>query len=288
MPTHRLFGLAVASVRPLPGPTVSAPADLIITEHDGRLRRQPENQRGYVYTRGADGTVRVSWNDLFDFVVSADGSRIDVHADATRHREPVYTYLLSQVISVALLSKNIESLHASAVAWQNRAYVFLGHSGAGKSTLTAALVHHGARLLTDDLLVLTDHHEVAPGAHRIKLDPDTAAQLGIAWPSVPMEDGSGKAVLQLPPERCAHAAVPLAGIFVLAPHADHCMVEDMSAQEATRELLAATFNPLRTDAPRLSGLLRNAQQLAAQGAVRRLHVPRDFARLDDVARLLFE
>src|SRR5688500_3475929 len=127
MYTHRLYDLAVTSPRPLPAPHTAGFPNLAITEHpQRRISAKPFNHFGYTYDVLTDGSVHVAWSDLVDFVVSADGSRIDVQAGTTWHHEPVYTYRLSQVISDALLAQQIESLHGSAVAIEHHAVVVLG------------------------------------------------------------------------------------------------------------------------------------------------------------------
>ena len=287
MHRHQLFGLVVASARPLPAPLASGAADLTITEHQGRLPGLIPNEWGYAYAQRADGSVQVSWSDLFDFVVSADGSHIAVHTGAPVGYEATYTYLLSQIISVALLGKNIESLHGSAVAYQDKAFVLLGDCGAGKSTLTAALLRAGARLLTDDLVVISADGSVARGAHRLKLHPETAQELNLPWPTESMADGGGKHVVQLPPECCASRDTALERIYFISANAAAARVEPLSIPDATRELLAATFNPLHTQPPRLSQLLNNAQALAARFGVHKLHVPHSLDRIDEtVATIL--
>ncbi len=236
-----------------------------------------------------DGAVHVTWSELFDFIVSADGSRIDVYVENDRESEAVYTYLISQVISVALLQKNIESLHASAVALDAKAIVLVGDSGYGKSTLVAALLRNGASLVTDDLLVLTAHgdgYDVAPGACRFKLDPRTADLLGVTWPAVPMPDGSGKLIYMPDAATCVSDSLPLDRILLVHPHASHAALEPVAQPDATHALLAATFNPLHTDPQRLTRLLHDAQQIARHVRIERLHVPRDLELIDQVVALI--
>jgi hypothetical protein len=291
MHAHRLYGVVVAAPRALPGPPAQAPADITVYEHATRRPSLlPANARGYSYGFLENGDIHVSWSDLFDFVVRSDGRRIDVHSEPAHSAEPVYTYLISQVISVALLQLRIESLHASAVAVDGRAIVLIGDSGYGKSTLTAALLRAGARLLTDDLLVLREKeaaYDVAPGAFRLKLDPGTARELGLGWSGVPMADGSGKYVYLLDPALCVADPLPLHRIMLLQPHAHAPRREEVATADATRELLAATFNPLHTQPTRLARLLHNAQKIARHTRVERLHVPRDLKQLDEVVALTF-
>lgn len=279
----------MAAPRALPAAPANGTPDILIREH---LVRRPSplapNARGYVYTVLPNGAVHVSWSDLFDFVVSRDGRCIDVYAEPDRGTESTYTYLISQVISVALVQLGIESLHASAVAIDNQAIVLIGDSGYGKSTLTAALLRAGAKLITDDLLVLRKTaagYHAAPGAFRLKLDPDTGRALGLKWKGVPMADGSGKLVYLLEPPMCVTESKPLRRILMLQPNARELRLEPVSPAAATRELLAATFNPMHTEPARLTRLLQDAHQMARTVGIERLHVPRDLTLIDRVVAL---
>jgi len=73
-------------------------------------------------------------------------------------------------------------LHASAVAIQGRAIVFVGGSSLGKSTLAAALCEHaGASLLGDDAVVIerrSDGFHAVALDERHWLDGDSARALG--------------------------------------------------------------------------------------------------------------
>jgi hypothetical protein len=285
---YLLYGLVVESPRQLYAPSVTGTPDIVIAEHfNRRPAATPPNKFGYSYNTLADGSIHVSWSELFDFLVSADGTRIDLHVGAQGDPEPAYIYLISQVISVALLQRGIESLHAGAVAIDGKALVLLGESGCGKSTLTAALVQRGAKLITDDLLVLQhdeNNYEAVPGAFRIKLEPDTATRLGIDWLGTPMADGSGKHVYRLADAQCVTGKTPLAQLVVLEPTTGPLQAEPLPPAQATRTLLEATFNPLHTEPPRLASLLANSSRLVAELPVSRLYVPRDLRAIRAVAQ----
>jgi hypothetical protein len=89
-----------------------------------------------------------------------------------------------------LLLKNIAlwrgkfALHAGAVEISGgRAFVVAGHKGAGKSTLLAGLYAAGARLVAEDMAVLSrsggSGWRVHSGARILKLVSQTAAALGL-------------------------------------------------------------------------------------------------------------
>lgn len=80
-------------------------------------------------------------------------------------------YCFGLGLAIALELRGVTCLHGSAVR---------GDSQAGKSTLTAALVSTGAKLLSDDLLLLYPHNEswrAYPSSESVRLWPDSAAHL---------------------------------------------------------------------------------------------------------------
>ena len=92
----------------------------------------------------------------------ADGARFWVdHAGTTIWMtfattiEDACTYLAGPVLSFTFRLRGEFSLHASAVAFGDRAFAFAGPHAAGKSTIAAALGRSGCPVLTDDILRLT-------------------------------------------------------------------------------------------------------------------------------------
>jgi glycosyltransferase involved in cell wall biosynthesis len=74
-------------------------------------------------------------------------------------------------------------LHGGVVTGvDGRTVAILGTSGAGKSTLAAALVASGARLVSEEVIVLdrTTPGLVQPGVPRIKTSPEAAQALGLS------------------------------------------------------------------------------------------------------------
>jgi hypothetical protein len=287
---YRLYGLVVQADTSLPAPPAHGSPDISITTQPLRFRSTiAPNIYGYSYQRRTDGSVHVSWSDLFDFVVHANGRRIDVFAGTDIDGETVVAYLISQVLSVALLLQGIPTLHASAVSLHGNAVVLLGESGFGKSTLTAALLAEGAQLITDDLLVLRKEaagYVAVPGAQRIKLAPAAADALHLAWPDTPMLDDSGKHVYHVPAAHCAAAPVPVERVLLLQPDAAQPSLVSLSKQQATRALLSATFNPLHTENARLQELLLTAEAIADALPFYQLAIPRALARLAEVSALV--
>ena len=90
------------------------------------------------------------------------------------------TVLQGRLMAYLLRQRGCLPLHASAVAIDGRAILFLGESGAGKSTTAAAFYSRGHSVLGDDV-----------GAVRVV---DGAVELRTAWPGVRLLDDSREVI----------------------------------------------------------------------------------------------
>ena len=123
----------------------------------------------------------------------------------------------STVAALVLAWRGAVPLHGSAIEIAGRAVLLLGRGGAGKSTLAASLTTHGARLISDDLSVLTGKDgrgapALLAGRPGIRLNPAIAAFSGLDLASTPTNRGKVVVV----PNRVASAAqVPLSLILSL-------------------------------------------------------------------------
>jgi hypothetical protein len=85
----------------------------------------------------------------------------------------LHPYLAFPAAVVSHWSRRL-ALHAGAVITERGAVAILGDKGAGKSTLVATLAQLGAKVLTDDLLVI-DGGDAFAGPRSVDLRPDMAA-----------------------------------------------------------------------------------------------------------------
>lgn len=102
----------------------------------------------------ADKNYLVSFPDLGDFDVSADGCAVRAWPAPGISEDTMQHLYLNQVLPLALSKQGRIVFHASAVDTGDGAIAFLGESGRGKSTLAASFASGGQRFLTDDALLL--------------------------------------------------------------------------------------------------------------------------------------
>ena len=305
--SYCVYGVRLKSVMPLPGPETTSSGQAAIELLSGsaslfsRARREagicPEEKEWFRHAGLSDGSDYLRWSGLFEFLVSADGYRINCRGLKGVSPESFQTYLLGQVLSFALLKQGIEPLHATSVVLDEEAVAFLGDCGYGKSSLGAAFLQAGYPLLTDDLLVLKekgDRFVAYPGPPRIKLFPKIARSvLGDRVNRAPMNNHTPKLVIPLAQNETVSAerVFPLKAIYVLTPppasSRNHKIaIRKLSPRRAFLALLKNTFNTVIVEPDRLKCQFVLATRLAARVRVNSLSYPRALQHLPAVREAL--
>lgn len=246
-----------------------------------------------------DGATYLQWSDLFEFLISADGRRIDYRPLKHATAESFSVYLLGQVLSFSLLALGVEPLHGTVAVIEGHAVGFWGDCGYGKSTLGAALLARGCPILTDDVMVLEEKNAVFtvhPGLPRLKLFPAVARRvLGTGLPGTPMNQRTSKLVLPLGPGQSCRRAVPLKALYVLSDPSGRTRarparprIEPLSRRDACLEVIRAAFNLSVFERERLANQFAFATRLATSVPVHRLIYPRRMSALPEVCDAVFE
>ena len=229
------------------------------------------------------GQSYLRWDDLFEFLVDADGRRIWCGWLGATSLESLQVYLLGRALSFALIKQGFEPLHATVVVIDGNAIAFLGSSGFGKSSLAAAFVAAGYPVLTDDLLLLrllSGGFDAQPGPPRLKLFPKVARRfLGGAAEGVPMNQLTQKLVLPLTAGRYQAGSAPLRALYLLGgPREQYrkqrIRVTALSARETFVELVRCTFNALVTGSERMQRQYLESLQVSLRVPARRVSYPR--------------
>jgi len=258
-----------------------------------RIGGKPDANRWFQHARLPDGSDYLRWSGLFEFLIAADGRRIACRSLDGATRETFQTYLLSQVLSFALLKRGVESLHSTAVVIDGEAVGFVGDCGYGKSSLGAAFLQAGHPLLTDDLLVVKETRAgfvAYPGPPRIKLFPEIAKTLlGERGTGTPMNSLTPKLVIPLGEEkiRVWQGVSILKAIYVLKPPTDgargsRVTIRRLSPRQAFIELLKNTFNAMVVEPARLGRQFELTARLAGKISVKSLSFPRTLGDLPAV------
>lgn len=232
MPAYAVAGVVLDADLPLAGlaPTSASDATWVIraatTPPDLEVERVAEMQT-------ADGRP---WGEL---CAGADGYRLTYHGRVSFYvhfatRTVTYVpvgglpevtlrhLLVDQLLPHLLAVGGSLVLHASAVVHDGEAVAFVGPTGAGKSSMAAGFVRRGARLLTDDFVVLQesgDGYLATPAYPSIRLWGDAAEQFAERPEDLhEVADYTEKRRWEVPPE--AHAAEPVPLRAIVAPGDD--------------------------------------------------------------------
>lgn len=233
----------------------------------------------------------IRWKGLWDFLVSAKGNRITARRIGAESMESFYDYLLTQVLSFALLRQGIESLHSSVVVIDGRAIGFLGDSGSGKSSLVATFLKSGFPLVTDDMLVLQRNNGsfmAHPGLPRIKLFPKVASTLlGRRVNGTRMNPSTSKMVIPLLPEESCRVPVPLSSLYILNSPATarpnrKVTIRRLSRRAAFVALIQNVFNFKMNEPDRLRRHFLFSSSVASKTPVSVLSYPRTWTSLASV------
>ena len=299
----RVFGATLVADRPLPSlPLALVPRDgcrsfWTLRTHDiaapdlsvradavqlGQFRYST----GTLVTLAAHGTGHdITIADTGRFTLSNDGCTIRHDAPPDVDRAAVVLDLIGVVLPFVLHRDGAWCLHASAVATPDGVIVFLAPSGVGKSTLATACATVGCALVADDVVVMRQHAHgvtVTPAGVPLRLHAATAHAIGVAARD---EDEWGKMHV------IADSAVtdlPLAAIYVLAPvNAMDAVVREARATRAAALALVANGKITELLGGDVEGdVLSRCVAMAHVTRMYDLAVPRDLARLDEVARAL--
>ncbi len=168
-------------------------------------------------------------------------------------------------------------LHAGAVEVNDRAVAVLGPAGTGKSTVTAMLCAAGARLLTDDVLVLDESGGAVAcrrASTQVRLRPNAASLVALFDVApVQRQTADGRLALTLPSS--PHERCPI-GLVILPRPSRDAVSAVLTPVPPARAVFALLAEPrvggLRTPEHQ-QRLFQGAAALAAQVPMVEAHIP---------------
>ena len=256
-------------------------------------RRIREEQ--YRLWRCATG-LRLEYSHAGTFDLLDGGSRIVWYHRADALPELVRSIIIGPVIALALELGGFLCLHGSAVTIESRAIAFLGPKHHGKSTLATALTTAGAKLVGDDLLVVSPGPPavVCPGVASVRLWADMTAALPLDSICKTLIPGVKTIVTGFSEASLAERPAVIDAIYVLSPlarDADGPAVRRtrLSRIEATVALAHQTkLSDSLVGFHAAGSQLASAAAVAASVPVWRLETIRDAARLGTIVTQLIE
>jgi len=232
-----------------------------------------------------DDIVYLKYPEVGLFRIQA-GNEILVDPAPTVDPTVLRFHILGPALAVALHQRGQLVLHASAVAVDGNAVVFLGETGVGKSTLAACCADAGHGLLADDLAAV-EHQDgefhLRPGFPSAKLDSETATALNVTGhESAPTGESLVDKDYYPATEPTETEQYPVKRVYLLAED-DTPHLNRLASPEAVAALYRhAYLRKLSERAEESEGVLEMCGRLAAQTPVKRLSRPRDLEQLPAV------
>ncbi len=295
MDHYLAYGLTIQSVFSLPElPTVNETAgdpDVLI-RRDDLAPVSPET--AYIEKdrriEAEPNICRITFDDIGTFRIE-DGARIlvDPVAAATPSTKVFRRLLEGQVFGVLLHQRGSLVLHASAVAVNGRAAVFLGPTGVGKSTTAAACYSRGYQLLDDDVVAVQfvdGTPTVAPGVPELKLKPSTADRLGIETTTAAEDEGGTGKEYHCTATDEKREPKPLARCYLLRK-GEELTIEEVPPADRVFSLIANTYTSgLLDDTNATTPHFRQCSRVAEQTPIQELHRTDDFSDLEEFVDLI--
>jgi hypothetical protein len=288
---YTAYGLGLHSFLPLPELiTEEREADVVfrlgrvnglnLHKVDGTHGFKADAQEAYYFMEGVGSFL------------ARGGQEIIVDPRPEADERAIRLCLLGPGLAIILHQRQRLVLHASAVAVDGKAIVFLGGQGWGKSTLAAALHVRGYKMLADDVTAIqmdSDCPKVLPGFPQLKLWPDAVTALGDNPETLPLlHPEVAKRAFRVTAgfPRCP---LPLKYIFVLAT-GEYLEIESLRLQEALVELIrhsyAARFENHLIEATGIATHFKQCARLVQNARLYRFRRPTSLSVIDEHVSIL--
>jgi hypothetical protein len=290
---YRVFDLVLKSNIPIPGLRPLEKSDVpTVTVHFGTVpdgagcptpSSQPAYQSPYRDDSGApivriwclsDTTYQLSYVNGLNFTVNYANSEIWSTWPEDVLFQDAASYLLGPVLGIFLRLRKRICLHASAVAYKDRAIVFAGSPGAGKSTLAAAFSCRGLAVLSDDIVLLEKDNQAQfcaiPSHPFLSLWPESVELIKRKPEELPLifsQVDKRRLVLETP-GRFESRSLPIGAIYVLDnERAAAGRVEDLTGQDALVSLITESYGTYVLDLERRVQELDALSELISKTAI---------------------
>ena len=220
---------------------------------------------------------------IADFQV-CDGEKIYWH-DLQKEFIPsqVRAYILGSAIGAILIQRGNTVIHANALTKDSKTIICAGNGGDGKSTLAYSLMRQGWKLLSDDLVALSDDFCVLPGIPRIKLWDDAISYYGIEKNTLKrVREDMNKYQLTGDCVNSVYTKCKINAIYVLDKNKDTNVKSEISSQkEKFLRVHNHIYRPLYVNGlHKGANYFKKLTKLIKQIPVYKLSLPRTLSKMD--------
>jgi hypothetical protein len=241
-------------------------------------------EEGWGHFSPAPNEDYLFWQHVGSFLVLG-GRTILVDPSPAADERLLRLFVLGPVLAMLLRQRDYLLLHASAVAVNDEAVLFLGSAGWGKSTMAATLHDRGHRLVTDDVAALRvggSRPVLFPGFPQLKLWPEALVSLGDDPEKLPRCGPYFEKRARPVGHSFSSTPLPTKRIYVL-DEGDTPEILPLGAQEALAELAHHTYVAMDIGS---ASHFRKCVDLANVATVCSLRRPKSLSQLPRVARLV--
>jgi hypothetical protein len=205
--------------------------------------------------------------------------------------------LLGPILGFVLTLRGTTCLHASAVAFDNKAVALLGPRSAGKSTTAAAFARLGYSVLTDDVVAIDDRGDsflIQPGYPRLRLWADSVGALFGAGDALPLLTPNwDKRYLDLTSRdyQFQQKPLPLAAVYILGERSDDSsapFVEAVSANTGMMSLVVNSYATYLKDKKMRAQEFDLLSRISARVPLRRVTPHADAAHLSRLCEIIID
>ncbi|NNE66492.1 MAG: hypothetical protein HKN33_07985 [Pyrinomonadaceae bacterium] len=234
--------------------------------------------------------------DPISFIFNLGDQLLSVYHSNSTSWSDLQSYLVGPAMGIVMRLQGIQCLHSSAVEVDGKAIALVGYSTSGKSTLATGLSKKGAKVIADDIAVLSsrDGRFVVPAGYtKVRLRPEAADFLTDDPDSLPIVYSHRDSRYVSLNEDTSYRgdALPLSAIYILGEHSDDFKepcIEDVSAKDKLVRLLQNTYGSYvvmdELRAKEFKALSRVAQQIP----IRKLRYAHDIKTLPKQCEIILE
>lgn len=192
-------------------------------------------------------TFEMEGREPLDFVVDSGNKRLTIIHHPDELISDLESYLVGPGLGIVMRLRGMVCMHSSVVAINGKAVALLGHSTAGKSTTAAGLANAGAKVMADDIAVLTPKEngfEVQPGYSKVRLRPVAAGFLTENPESLPIVYSTRDSRYVSLDQDKGHnnGALPLVAIYILGNVSEDYNEPSIAPVESKDKLLSLLVN----------------------------------------------